>query len=287
MVIFFATKSGVDQSKPLIINIKNGGSMKNSIITLLTIIMLFGVSQIQAQDFKEVEKTFQLDKNGKVRVDTYKGEIVIETWDKDEVHVYAKIEPDGDGGFFSTKPKRQIESVRVEFDASPGSVEIESVYRNNDSWFGSNTRALVNYKIKMPKSARLEIKDYKSQTDISGLQATIKLYTYKGEVRVVNLNGSIDLETYKGEVDVRFSNITGNSRFDTYKGEIKITLPENAGFSINGEFGKRTDFYSSFDIKEDSQRKNRKDYSVKGEINGGGPRIELSSKKGRFELIKK
>lgn len=285
--MLFATKSVVDQSKPLFINIKNGGSMKNSIITVLAIILLLGINQIKAQDFKEVEKTFSLEKNGKVRIDTYKGEIVIETWDRDEVHVYAKIEPDGDGGFFSTKPKRQIESVRVEFNTSPGSVEIESVYRNNDSWFGSNTRALVNYKIKMPKYARLEIKDYKSETDISGLQAPIKLYTYKGEVRVLNLRGSIDLETYKGEVDVRFSDLTGDSSFDTYKGEIKITLPKETTFSINADFGRKTDFYSSFNIGENSQKNNRKDYGISEDVNGGGPEVRLSSKKGRFELLGK
>jgi len=259
--------------------------MKNSIITLLAIILLLGINQIKAQDFKEVEKTFSLEKNGKVRIDTYKGEIVIETWDKDEVHVYARIEPDGDGGFFGTNPKRQIENATVEFDASSNLIEIESVYRNKNSLFGSNTRAFVNYKIKMPKSARLEIKDYKSETDISGLQAPIKLYTYKGEVRVYNLSGSIDLETYKGEVDVRFLSLTDDSKFDTYKGEIKITLPKDTKFTVNAGFGRRTDFSSSFDINGDSQKKNRRDYRIKEEINGGGPLIKLSSEKGRVELL--
>ncbi len=265
----------------------NGGSMKIKSIILILGISLIAMNFQYAQDFKEIEKTFKIDMTGEVTIETYKGEIKIETWDKAEVHVYAQMVPDDGGGFWSTKPEKQLAHVDVELDASSNSVRIESKYRKSNSWFGSNTRAFVNYKIQMPKTARLNINDYKSETFISGLQSTINFETYKGEVKIIDLSGSIDLETYKGEIDVRFDRINGNCSFDTYKGEINISLPKSSAFSVDADFGKKTDFYSSFDIDRDSYKKNRKDYNIRKDINGGGPTIRLSSDKGKIELHEK
>ncbi len=257
-----------------------------SAILLFSIFLLAGISSLPGQDFKEVEKSFPLDKDGEVTINTYKGEIKIETWDKAEVYVYAKMIPD-DYGFWSTNPQKQLDRVDVEIDASANEVNIESNYRKNHSWFGNDTRALVNYRIKMPKTARLNIKDYKSESHISGLQSSVRFETYKGEVKISDLSGSIDLETYKGEIDVRFVKLSGDCRFETYKGEISVSLPKSTAFSVDADFGRRTDFYSNFDIEKDSYRKSRKDYSIKEEVNGGGAQISLSSSKGRIELLER
>lgn len=264
----------------------NGGLMKIKSIILLLGISLIAMNFLYAQDFKEVEKTFKLDKNGTVNIDTYKGEIFIETWEKDEVYVYAKMIPD-DGGFWSTKPAKQLSRVDVQFDSSPNTLYIESKYKKNNSWFGSDTRAFVNYKIKMPRTAKLNVKDYKSESHISGIESSINFETYKGEVNISELNGSIDLETYKGEIDVHFSQIKDNCSFETYKGEINISLPKSSSFSVDADLGRKTDFYSGFNIEEDSYKRSRKEYNIKKDVNGGGPTIHITSSKGRIELIEK
>ena len=128
-------------------------------ISILFALLIFGYSAVSAQNFKEFDKTFPIEKDGRVSVDTYKGEIRVETWDKPEVHVYAKMVPDDNGGWFSTSPKKQLERVRIEYDNSPGEVRIKSDYKKSDSFFGSNTMALVYYEIKMPKTADLRIED--------------------------------------------------------------------------------------------------------------------------------
>lgn len=258
-----------------------------STILLLFVFALMLTSNTKAQNFKEVEKSFRLEKDGKVTIDTYKGEVKIEIWDKPEVHVYAKIIPDNSNGFGSTPPKKQLSCVTVEFDTSPNSVRIESRYKKNNSWFGNDIRAFVNYKIQMPRTALLKISDYKSETNISGLQSSINLETYKGEVKVTDFTGAIDLETYKGEVDINFIKLTGNSSFETYKGEISVSLPKSSAFSIDGDFGKKVDFHSAFDIDKDSYEHGHDDYNIRKDINGGGPTINFSSEKGKIELLEK
>jgi len=258
-----------------------------SAILLLCIFLFAGMNNLSAQDFKEVEKTFQIDKDGEVSINTYKGEIRIETWDKAEVYVYAKMIPDDSGDFWGTDPEKQLDRVEVEIDASSNSVDIESSYRKSSSWFGSDTRAFVNYKIKMPKTARLNVKDYKSESHIAGLQSSVRFETYKGEVKIADLSGPLNLETYKGEVDVRFSKLTGDCRFETYKGEISISLPKSTAFSVDADFGRRTDFYSNFDIENGSYKKSCKEYNIRKDVNGGGPEIRLTSNKRRFENLEK
>ncbi len=251
---------------------------------VLFVIVLTGLNNITAQDFKEFRKSFNINKNGEVILDTYKGEVTIEPSGSDVVEVYARIEPDR-GGFLSTSEKKQLENATVLFDASSNSVRIKSEYKHNSSWFGSNTMALVFYTIKMPKTASLKVKDYKSDSDISGLESPIEFETYKGRVKVRNLNGSIDLETYKGEVNVRFVNLTGNSKFDTYKGDISVTLPKNSAFSFDTDFGKRVDFENDFNLSRKSSGRKSKNYNYSGDVNGGGQKIKMSSDKGNLRLL--
>lgn len=257
-----------------------------SIIALLCVAFLSSTVTTNAQRFKEAEKTFQLNADGKVYIDTYKGEIKIETWDKPEVHVYAKMVPD-ESGFMGTSPKKQLERVDVEFDSSPDELEIKSAYEKDHSWFGNNTLALVNYEIQMPKTASLKIKDYKSETKINGVHSAIELETYKGEVHVKDLAGSIDLETYKGEIDVAFSKLTNNSSFDTYKGEIEITVPKNTSFTVDADLDRKADLNTNLGLEDRGNRKKHGGYEFTKDINGGGSVIKISSGKGEIRLYER
>ena len=253
-------------------------------LSLIVLFVFFGLSIVTAQDFKEFRKSFNINKTGEVILDTYKGKVTIEPSGSDVVEVYARIEPDR-GGFLSTSEKKQLENATVLFDASSNSVKIKSEYKHNDSWFGSNTMALVFYTIKMPKTASLKVKDYKSDCDISGIESSIEFETYKGRVKVRDLTGSINLETYKGEVDVKFAKLTGNSKFDTYKGDISVTLPKNSAFSFDTDFGKRVDFENDFNLNRESYGRKSKNYNYSGDVNGGGPKIKMTSDKGNMRLL--
>lgn len=261
---------------------------RKNILLLFTLLFFVCTNNFYAQEFKELEKSFPLELNGAVSIDTYKGQIIIETWDKAEVYIYAKIVPDESGwSFISTNPAKQLRAADVEFDASPNSINIKSEYKKNNSWFGNSTRAFVNYKIKMPKTARLNIKDYKSETKIGGIQSNVEMETYKGNVSIYGINGAIDFETYKGRIKVEFLKLAEDSRFETYKGEIRISLPKNSAFTVDANFSKRTDFSSDFSIDSEARGRKNRDYDFKSDVNGGGPILKLSSERGQIDLFEK
>jgi hypothetical protein len=238
----------------------------------------------KAQNVKEIRKSFTIDKTGEVVIDTYKGKITVEPSNNDVVDVYIKIEPDDN--FMGSSAKSQLENASVDIEASSHSVRFKTVYKHDEeTWFGSNTRAYVNYVVKMPKKAMLKVKDYKSESHITGLESALEFETYKGKAEIKQLVGAVKLETYKGEVDVKYSKLTGDSRFETYKGDITISLPKDAAFTVNTKFGHRVDFDNDFKMASSSSEKKKREYYINGNVNGGGPEIKLSSEKGSFKLL--
>lgn len=246
----------------------------------------------RGQESREVTKTVPLPKNGEVSIDTYKGSIKVETWDKAEVNIVARIEADGWGRYDEEK----VRDTEIRIDAGSNSVSIETDYkkmeRRRSFWdifdgeFG--TTPFVHYAIKMPATAKLRIKDYKSEIDIADLRSDLVVNTYKGEVDIRSLSGGLGLETYKGECRVDFAALSSESRLETYKGEIRITLPSDAGFALEASVGRRGDFDSDFHFASSrTSRRSKSDSRYSGDINGGGPVLKLRTDKGTFRLIQR
>jgi len=268
--------------------------MKNKKLFLI-VLMLFtmlNVNSLICQQSREINKSFSLNNDGRLTIDTYKGSINIETWEKEKVQVEVKIEADG----WDKYDEEKVKDTEIIFDSSPNTLTIKTDYdkiksRSSSFWsrFSKNVGSLplVHYQITMPRTAELRIEDYKSDSKISNLNAHIDFETYKGEVVIRNLTGSIDIETYKGDVRVEFLDMSDRSRFETYKGDITVELPETAKFDFNASIGKKADFDSDFgfEIKQKGNRK--KDRRIEGRINGGGPELYIENEKGEIQIRKK
>jgi len=259
------------------------------IIEVLGTILLAGHLAF-SQDTKEVKKTVDLSRDGEVYINTYKGSIEIETWDKLQVEIYARIQPDG----WDRHNKEKVRDTEIRIEDSRDEVSITSGYDDLKSHssgffglFGDNSGSLpfVHYKISMPASARLRIKDYKSESKIVNLQSSLRMNTYKGTVVVRNLEGSADIETYKGDVRVDFARMSGDTRFDTYKGNIEITLPGKAGFELDADVGRRGSLQSDFETFVKSRH--RYEEQCRTTINGGGPSLKVNTEKGDIRLERK
>jgi hypothetical protein len=235
--------------------------------------------------------------DGRILIDTYKGEVNVSTWDQPEVEIYARIE--ADHNFFDGDEEWMVKNTEVLIDESDSYLKIKSDYsqverhRNGHSFlglFGVNevgSLPFVKYFIKIPRDAKLKIKDYKSDIKTNNT-SDIDLDTYKGEVRIYKLNGRIELKTYKGNAEIEFNNIKDNCYFDTYKGKIDIKIPGENKFDLKVNLDNHADFYSNFDIntRSDQYHKHNKGNKFDASINGGGPRIELKSHKGDIQVRK-
>jgi len=266
--------------------------MKYYLSSLVLFLSLLFISiAAKSQESREVRKTLEVDKDGSVYIDTYKGSITIDTWDKQEIDIVAKIEADGWG----RDEEEKVRDTKIRIHGTSNKVEIETDYdqlkHHGFSFFGlfgddnSGSLPYVHYKISMPLTARLKIKDYKSDTKIANLNSSVKMETYKGTVNIYKMDGGIDLETYKGEVSIEYAKYSDKSRFETYKGKIELTIPHDAGFQLDADLGRRADFDSDFDLN--IKHKSRDNEYLRGTVNGGGPVLQISSEKGDIRIQSK
>lgn len=263
-----------------------------SSFSLLCFFLTFVLS-VQAQDSREVRKSGGFDQNGRVSVDTYKGTIKVLTWDRPEIEIVARIESDG----WDRHSRERVEDTEIRIDLSSHSARIKTDYdrvRNRHSGFlgifvgdNSGILPLVHYTIKVPRTTNVEIKDYKSRTEVNDLDSDLNIETYKGEVDVAKLSGSLALETYKGEVRIGFARLRGQSRFETYKGNINISLPRGKGFELDADIGRHGTFDSDFTFEKNRRHDRRKDMEVRSAVNGGGPMVRLKTDHGTIRLLER
>ena len=265
---------------------------------LSVILLCVFISSASSQATREIHKIVPLKSDGCLVIDTHKGSITITTHDKPEVDMSVKIESDDSD---SHNANRDVEDTEIQIDGDESEVTLHTNYKkverhhHSDFWdwlsdpFGSSfSSPLVHYTIKMPRTAGLRIKDYKSRAHIEDLKADLRFNTYKGEAEIDSIFGGAEVETYKGTVRVSFSKMKNDSRFETYKGNITVVLPKDNGFDLQTNFEKRVDFDTDFDVQSiERGKKHHHHYDYRGSVNGGGPTLELISSKGDIRLRSK
>jgi len=231
---------------------------------------------VSAADSKDIHRTLPLDSRGHVTIDTYKGTIRVSTWDRNEIDVAVRIEEDGD--VFAQTVKR----ADVRFDASASDVRITSA--NQWSFFlVDGVTPLYHYTIRMPRTASLRIKDYKSASEVSDLAAGLEINTYKGTLQLRNFSGGLTVNTYKGEVRADFAAVTAPVRIETYKGSIELRMPRNSRFDLSTDLGRRGGDPDN-DFARYVRTANSRDRTHRSQVNGGGPEVRVRSYKGEFRL---
>jgi hypothetical protein len=262
--------------------------------SFIAIFLSIFISTAISQSSREIIKSFPLSMDGHLVLDTYKGSITVTTHDKPQVEINVKIESDDSD---ARDAARDVEDTEIDLYSSPKEVTIHTNYkkveRNNHfdffDWLSdprstSNSLPLVHYTIKMPRTAELRVKDYKSDSHIEGLTSYLTFNTYKGTVDIAHLSGGIDLETYKGDVRASLASLKSDSYFKSYKGTIAVSVPKRNGFELRTDFEKRVQFSTDFDVEtHDRDRKHRR-FDYTGKINGGGPTLNFNSSKGDIRL---
>lgn len=230
---------------------------------------------LSAASTKDFSKTVPLDANGRFTLDTYKGSIHITAWDQPQAEIQAHIVEDP--GWHSMP----VDDVEIRVESFGGGAHVKTDYRRHWSWFDDGNLPLVHYTIRVPRGASLTIEDYKSESDISGVQGDVDFHTYKGTARLDGLEKAVNLRTYKGEIRANFAKFGGATHVDTYKGTIDLGVPRSSAFEIRAHLQRRVDFQCDFPRTiRSSNRMN--DFT--SSVNGGGPELRVSSYRGSIRI---
>jgi hypothetical protein len=258
------------------------GRSHRFLVPLLLAALFLAFAAQAAEPSKEVRKTIPLPAGGRVEVETFKGSVDVTAEERPDVLVEARVTPDISCGDAKAQAE-WVEKTEIRIESHGNSVRVESDYdrlSSYHSWLfgGCTARPFVDYRIRMPRKADLDLKDHKSKINLKGLAGNLRLESYKGSMKVGDLDGSVRLTTYKGEATVNFAGLRGDSHLETYKGDIEVSLPKDTAVNLDVDSGRRGEFWSDFDGVVQSSGRTR---TV---LNGGGPRLALSTYKGTLKL---
>lgn len=178
---------------------------------------------------KTITKNIPYKSGDTVFVDGKKAEIIVNTWERDEVKIQVKL---------SSKHPLQI---RAEKDMEMANVVTEkignSIYIKND--FGPEeqkpeSNLSARYQILMPTYCPLTLKNHFGQTDIEALKSDIEVAGEFSKIRLNNVKGNVNITSYFGDIEAQYltGDVTINSR------RSNIDMSNLAGdFEIKAQYG--------------------------------------------------
>ena len=181
-------------------------------ITLIIplLILLLSSSHFIAKDLKLLkEKTFEVSDGQMLTVKTDVGDIIIKSWEEDELLI--KIYGDSDA-------KRKMEFT---FDKDETGVFVYGEKEGGKlfSWFSSID---LKYEIKVPRTFDLDLKSSGGDLVATNVDGEFLLKTSGGDIYGKNLVGNMEGSTSGG--DVTLVGFTGNSELSTSGGDIKVDV---------------------------------------------------------------
>ncbi len=250
-------------------------------IGAISALIIFATSHAKPTN---VEKSFKVKAGGTLYLDSDSGSIDIETHSEDSVEIEV------------TKKGADAENFEVTFEQRGDDVIVEGE-RNRGGW-GSYTIS-VKFRIKVPEKYDLDLKTGGGSIDVSDLNGKIDARTSGGSIELGRIKGDVDINTSGGSIKV--DEVIGNIDAHTSGGSIKATISKqptkDAKLSTSG--GSVTAYLlpsikvdldastsggrvkSDFDVDGEVSKR-----SVRGEINGGGPKLKLKTSGGSVSVRK-
>lgn len=246
-----------------------------------TLVLALAAAGLAAAQSRTVDRTFNLSPTGRLTLETQKGEGRITGWDQPKVEIHAVIEDDGSFGIGADPDA--VKKTEIDVLASSDSVRIRTDYSRAQTWgwcIGNCSMPRVQYTIRMPRTARLTIRDHRSRIEVDNLAAGVDLNTHRGEARLRGVAGDVQIETHRGTVRAELSGV-GRTRIDTHRGDVEMRIPRNAKFEVRADLGRHADFFTDFQL---TSRRERDAQAFRGAVNGGGPDVVIRSERGVIRL---
>lgn len=151
---------------------------------------------VHVQDM-ELDTVFEVNPNAALSVRNHAGEIIIRTWDRNQMRVRASYSSDD----------------RVKVFAAESSVKIRSETRHGHP-------DVVDYELTIPRTMGVEIWGFSSDVSVDGVQNDVRVETMSGDVEIRECAGTISARSVEG--DVRLIATRGTLEVNGVDGDVTI-----------------------------------------------------------------
>ena len=244
----------------------------------MALVLLWVGLAAAADNTETFDQTYPLAADGRVSVENINGDLNVEVWDRNEVHVVALKEAES---------AEALEGLKVNVDASANSLSIETKYPSSDGWGfwkRGHGHMEVTYTLTIPRGARVSGVDLvNGSMSVSGVEGGVEAETVNGAIRARSVRGLVELSTVNGTLEVEYGQLERTDRIhlESVNGTIELTLPKSTGAEIQAETVNgsiRNDF--GIEVKKGRWVGS----SMRGTIGNGGGDVSLETVNGAIRV---
>jgi hypothetical protein len=254
-------------------------------LALAAVLLLVVSGAASALEKEEtIDQTFPLATGGEVSIRNVNGSIQVATWDRDEVRVVAvkKVRASSGG-----RADEILARTKVSIETSADRVSVKTELPKSSggflAWvFGNDSSASVSYEVTVPDRADVEVGTTNGKLKVRDVAGRVDASSTNGSIDLAGIRGSVDASTTNGSVSVALAEIVGDQdmSFSSTNGGIRVTVPRSAHLSIRASTtngGIHLDDLAA-DIRSKSRRR------LVADVNGGGPRMHVSTTNGGIRI---
>lgn len=164
---------------------------------------------VLAQAATPIDETRALDPTADVSLDNVKGRILVEVWDRHEIHI---------GGFLG----EGVEGLEIEGDADDLQVRVK--YPEGGGWFGLGRKHSdeSELRVTLPARVALTVDAVSADVEVRGLAGrSLEIDNVSGDVIVDTTADAVDIDSVSGDVTVKAQSRT--VALESVNGDLVLT----------------------------------------------------------------
>jgi hypothetical protein len=236
----------------------------------------FRLNMASGRASDEWVRTYTIADGGRLEVKNLNGSIVVEAASGTTVEVraerIAKASTD-------EAARDLLQKIEIQEQVTPEAVRLETKGPSG----GMNTGHEVKYVLRVPPSILVHARTTNGGIDLRAVPNAITASTVNGGVKGDALSGHIEASTTNGGVTLSLDTVSQQGvRAEAVNGGVRVALPRNAKIDVSARVtngGVRVD--DGLPIEVVGERSRRR---LEGKLNGGGPRVELSTTNGGVSI---
>jgi len=189
--------------------------MKKSVIILLIIICLVLFYNFSWADRVEkvIEENFLLNNTGSFSLNNVAGEIVVHSWEKEEVRMVATKSITSWG---TSDPEELLDKIEIEITSKPENLKI-STHFPQFSWIRN---ARVDYEVWIPREVNVRLSSVSGTIQMKSHLNRVYANTVSGKIKLDDINGNVEVKTTSG--DTIINDVRGDFIWSSTSGELDM-----------------------------------------------------------------
>jgi hypothetical protein len=143
-----------------------------------------------------IDTTFAFSRTGTVTLGASSGDIIVNGWSREEIHVRAISDED---------------NIRFSASSSRVSLDVTGSHRGGDTRF----------EVTVPFGARVSTTSQSGDVTIHGTRGQVEVRSNSGDIDLEDVATRLDINSFSGDVTAR--GITGDVAISTLSGEVRLT----------------------------------------------------------------